>query len=161
MTDDLALELEALYRSGYGRFCNTLVAVTGSRELAREAVQEAFAQALASRARFRREGSLEAWVWTIAVRQGARLRARWGPLPRESLDATVDPERDPELAAAVRSLPPRRRLIVFLRYFGGLSYAEIAAVCGITEGTVGATLAKAHDALREELCGRANAGGRT
>ena len=30
----------------------------------------------------------------------------------------VDPERDPELAAALRRLPPRRRLIVFLRYFG-------------------------------------------
>jgi RNA polymerase sigma-70 factor (ECF subfamily) len=161
MTDDLALELEALYRSGYGRFCNTLVTVTGSRELAREAVQEAFAQALASRARFRREGSLEAWVWTIAVRQGARLRARSQALPRDSQGSTGEPERDPELAAAVRALPPRRRLIVFLRYFGGLSYAEIAAVCGISEGTVGATLAKAHDALRKELCGRAYAGGRT
>jgi RNA polymerase sigma factor (sigma-70 family) len=162
MDDDLARELEALYRSSYARLCNTLVTVTGSRERAREAVQEAFAQALAGRSQFRREGPLEAWVWRIALRAGARLRGRAETLPFDSLDPAIfDPERDPELAAAVRMLPPRRRLIVFLRYFGGLSYAEIALVCGISEGTVGAALARAHATLRDALCDPAGAGGRT
>ena len=50
--------------------------------------------------------------------------------------------------------------VVFLRYFGGLSYAEIALVCGIREGTVGAALARAHETLREELCDPAGTEGR-
>jgi RNA polymerase sigma factor (sigma-70 family) len=61
------------------------------------------------------------------------------------------PERDPELAAALRELPPRRRLIVFLRYFADLSYSEIAAVCEISEGTVAASLAQARADLLEAL----------
>jgi DNA-directed RNA polymerase specialized sigma24 family protein len=48
---------------------------------------------------------------------------------------------------------------VFLRYFGGLSYGEIAHACGISEGTVGAALARAHAALREELCNPTATGG--
>jgi RNA polymerase sigma factor (sigma-70 family) len=47
----------------------------------------------------------------------------------------------------VRALPPRRRLVVFLRYFADLSYAEIAVIAGVSEGTVAATLAQAHGEL--------------
>jgi DNA-directed RNA polymerase specialized sigma24 family protein len=48
-------------------------------------------------------------------------------------------------------LPPRRRLIVFLRYFADFSYADIASACDVSEGTVAATLAQAHQALAETL----------
>ena len=61
------------------------------------------------------------------------------------------PERDLDLDQALRRLPPRRRLLVFLRYFGGLSYAEIAAATGVAEGTVAATLAQAQEQLMREL----------
>ncbi len=63
----------------------------------------------------------------------------------------LEPERDPELAAAIRALAPRRRLIVFLRYFADLSYEQIAEACGVSEGTVAATLAQAHEALAERI----------
>jgi RNA polymerase sigma factor (sigma-70 family) len=63
----------------------------------------------------------------------------------------VDRDRDPELAAALRQLPPRRRLIVFLRYFADLSYAEIAEVCDVSPGTVAATLAQAKETLAAAL----------
>ena len=61
------------------------------------------------------------------------------------------PERDPDLDAALRALSPRRRLVVFLRYFAGLSYAEIAEATEIAEGTVAATLAQARDELVAQL----------
>ena len=42
--------------------------------------------------------------------------------------AFVDKNADPTFAAAVRELPPQRRMAIFLRYFADLSYAEIGAV---------------------------------
>jgi DNA-directed RNA polymerase specialized sigma24 family protein len=42
-------------------------------------------------------------------------------------------------------------MVVFLRYFADFSYAEIAEALEIAEGTVAASLAQAHGALREAL----------
>jgi len=65
--------------------------------------------------------------------------------------AFVDESRDLALAAAVRGLPPQRRLAIFLRYFADLSYADIGEVLGVSEGTVAATLSQAHRQLAEDL----------
>jgi RNA polymerase sigma-70 factor (ECF subfamily) len=89
-------------------------------------------------------------VWRIAYRLA--LRARASGLEELPDDLSIlDEHRDPALAAAIHSLPPRRRLVVFLRYFAGFSYAEIAEAMDISEGTVAATLAQAHAALHDEL----------
>lgn len=147
--------IEAVYRSRHSGFRNALATVTGSQESARDAVQEGFAIALAKRTQFR-GGSLEAWVWRIALRCAIHgRRAGLRSEPNDSLDAIdprlTAPERDPVLAEAIRSLPPRRRLMVFLRYFADLSYADIAEACDVSEGTVAATLAQAREALAREL----------
>lgn len=134
------------------RFRDGLATVTGSYESAHDAVQDAFAQALVQRRSFRGEGSLEGWVWRIAFRLALRLRsASTADLPADVSVDVVEPERDPALAGALRALPPRRRLIVFLHYFADLPYAEIARICGISEGTVAATLAQARSTLRGAL----------
>jgi DNA-directed RNA polymerase specialized sigma24 family protein len=99
-------------------------------------------------------GSLEGrWVWRIAIRTALEHR-----VGREvaSLNGALDPslveeERDPALAQALRRLSPRRRLMIFLRYYADLSYAQIADACSVTEGTVAATLAHARDDLLDAL----------
>jgi RNA polymerase sigma-70 factor (ECF subfamily) len=151
--DARARALEELYAERFVPFRNALATVTGSRESARDAVQEAFARALAQRHRYREEAPLAAWVWKIAFRVALEGRKRPHALSlRDSADpALLDPERDPELDDALRRLSPRRRLIVFLRYFGDFSYAEIAAACDVSEGTIAATLAQAHAELRVAL----------
>jgi RNA polymerase sigma factor (sigma-70 family) len=150
--DARAQAIEQLYRDRFAGYCDALTAVTGNRESARDAVQEAFARALRKRRRLSREESLAPWIWTIALRVAIDSRPRHRTTGPEIEDAGLpDPERDPELAAAIRSLPPRRRLIIFLRYFADFSYAEIAEACQVSEGTVAATLAQAHDALRAAL----------
>ena len=145
-------DLEALYRRRHGAFQVMLASVTGSVESARDVVQEAFAQALRDQSGIRGEGSLEGWVWRIAFRvaigsKGSRELAV-DELPEV---AFVDASGDPLLAAAVRELPPQRRVAIFLRYFADLSYAEIGDVLGIAEGTVAATLAQAHKQLEGRL----------
>ena len=146
-------EIEALYRTSYPRYRNALATITGSYDSARDAVQQAFAQAIAERAGFRHEGSLNAWVWKIALRQALALREEFAAADLNGAfdPDLVEPTSDPVLAAALRALPPRRRLVVFLRYFADLSYAEIADVLGISEGTVAATLHTARAALRDAL----------
>jgi RNA polymerase sigma-70 factor (ECF subfamily) len=107
---------------------------------------------LKQRASLREDASLEAWVWRIALRTALEQRGVAQAELNGSLDPRLpEPDRDPELAAALRALPPKRRLVVFLRYFADLSYADIAEVCEISEGTVAATLAQARESLREAL----------
>ena len=70
---------------------------------------------------------------------------------RSSRSATCATSAIPRLATAIRALPPRRRLIVFLHYFADLPYRDIAEVLAISEGTVAASLAQARAALLESL----------
>jgi RNA polymerase sigma factor (sigma-70 family) len=143
--------IEQLYRDRYDGFRDALTPIVRSREVARDVVQEAFACALRDSAKLRRDESLAAWVWQIAFRLAMRERGRRhdDELPH---DLTIlHPERDPVLAAAVRSLSPRRRLILFLRYYADFTYPEIAQSVGVAEGTVAATLAQAHAALLDLL----------
>jgi RNA polymerase sigma factor (sigma-70 family) len=150
-----AQAIEQVYRARYGGFRNALATVTGSHDSARDAVQEGFAIALAKRSQFR-GGSLEAWIWRISLSCALDGRRSARRLALNGAPERVDPQLpdaggDPELAAAVGALAPRQRLMVFLRYYADLSYAQIAEACGVSEGTVGAALAQARAVLLEAL----------
>jgi RNA polymerase sigma-70 factor (ECF subfamily) len=155
--EELEEELERLYRDCYPAFLALALAVVGNREGAHDAVQEGFARALRHRCSFRGESSLEAWVWRIVLH--AALDTRRGHPQEEPLQVWRDeiqaalpyPERDPELASALRRLPPRRRLILFLRYFADLSYEKIAQICEVSVGTVSASLVQARSELLAAL----------
>ena len=150
-------EIEQLYRDRYVGFRRTLATITGDHESAHDVVQEAFARALAQRRRFRNEAPLGAWVWKIAIRVALDQRSRDHRVLMDGILPDVhilEPSYDPELAEAIQHLPPRRRLIFFLRYFADLSYQEIAAVCEIGEGTVAAAIAQARSAVIDALGSR-------
>lgn len=148
-------ELERLYRRSYRRFVRVALAITRDEEAAAEAVQEAFTRAIRGRARFRGEGSLEAWVWRSVVNEAKRTVAR----PR--LDSTAAgleagngaADADAATRALIAALPDRQRLAVFLRYYADLDYQTIGEVLEIERGTVSATLHAAHRSLREAIEG--------
>ena len=146
--DETAAAIEELYRQRYGRFRNGVAPIAGSYDAAHDAVQEGFARALRSSGQYAGRGSLEGWVWRIVLRTALEQRRPGEPLSLDEVDpAFVEPERDFALTSAVQALPPRRRLVVFLRYFADLPYRTIADVLAIDEGTVAATLAQAKHAL--------------
>ncbi len=147
--------IELLYRERFARFEQVARAIAGDRELAREAVQDGFADALRAAGQFDRRGPLEAWVWRCVVNRAKRAR-------RPSLELLGEPPEHvggnglgngagSELRARIAALPERQRLAVFLRYYADLDYASIAEALDVEVGTVSATLSQAHRNLRAEL----------
>jgi len=150
--DEKADALEQLYRERYTIFRDVLAGIVGSHDLARDVVQEAFARALRERRRFRGEGSLEGWVWKIAVNVALKQRRSLVSAQELAAEPAADAgPSDPAVRHAVLALPPRRRLVIFLRYFADLSYREIAEIVRVSEGTVAATLSQAHRDLEKRF----------
>jgi RNA polymerase sigma-70 factor (sigma-E family) len=117
----------------------------GNDDQADDLVQEALVRAFARPRRVPGQGAAEAYVRAIMVNlfiDGARRQARWsrvapllqpGGLTPDPADQVSD--RDAMLTA-LRSLSPRQRACVVLRYYEDLPVADVAAVLGVAEGTV-------------------------
>jgi DNA-binding CsgD family transcriptional regulator len=54
-----------------------------------------------------------------------------------------------ELVDALKTLAPRQRAVLVLRYFHDLPASEVAEILGCTVGTVKSTTSRALDRLRE------------
>ncbi len=70
------------------------------------------------------------------------------PLPEEIAEHH---ELQATLAHAIQKLPPRLRLVVFLRYTQGLSFVEIGRVLNMPENTAKTYFQRARPLLRNEL----------
>jgi RNA polymerase sigma-70 factor (ECF subfamily) len=152
--DPQLAEIEELYRQRFGHFARVAAAITGDRDLALEAVQDAFAGTVRSRRRYRREGPLEALVWRAVVNDAIKAKARASrgqPADDGERRNGHEPLLPSELAPLIRLLPDRQRLALFLRYYADLDYRSIAEALEIEVGTVSATLSAAHTTLRRAL----------
>jgi len=144
-------EIQRIYEARQSGFVIAATALLRDREAAGDIVQEGFAQALVARGKWR-GGSAEAWIWKIVQRKALdqiRRQRDDVPLDREFDTRGLLSEDHSGLAEAVAALPPRRRAMVFLHYFADLAYPDIAKLCGVSDGTVAATLSQA----RAELSG--------
>lgn len=155
--------IEAVYRLRFRAFVKVAASVTGEASAA-DAVHNAFVRALRHRRSFRGESSLETWLWRLVTNAALDLRQRSedGMLEASGQADHFDQDRYQngsgaydELEAATRrailDLPPRQRLVVFLRYFADLDYRTIADVLEIRPGTVAATLHNAHQTIRRQV----------
>jgi RNA polymerase sigma factor (sigma-70 family) len=149
-------EIETLYRERFPVFVRGATALLRDGDAALEVVQDAFALALRHRRRFRREGTLEAWVWRVVLntardRLRASRRAASARPPLPDINVELLRSGEDELKELLLALPERQRAAIFLRYYADLSYAEIADALGVQPGTVAASLNKARDVLRGRL----------
>ncbi|HZP73764.1 MAG TPA: RNA polymerase sigma factor [Gaiellaceae bacterium] len=145
-------QIETLYRTRFPYYARVARGIIGDRERAVEAVQDAFVGLVRSRQSFRGDGPFEAWVWRAVVNAARKATQR----PLIEVGGIEDaryftPDGVSELAPLIAQLPQRQRLVVFLRYYADLDYCTIAAILEVEVGTVSATLAAAHSALRHKL----------
>ena len=146
------------YETRFSEYVRVATAIAGDPERGRDAVQDAFARAIAGCLAYRGDGPLEAWLWRAVTNAAHNQRRAAGPLvPAGAIEDEPCPEQAPvwsgdgPLREQLALLPERQRLVLFLRYYGDLSYREIGEVLGLRTGTVSATLAAAHGRLRERL----------
>ncbi|CAN5839060.1 sigma-70 family RNA polymerase sigma factor [soil metagenome] len=122
--------------------------ILGDRDLAQDATQDAFVNALGALHRFRGDASFRTWLLRIAV-NAARSLGRRQVRRREVTLVLAENEAGPGPDAATRveqsteatrvetvlaTLPTKQRMAVALRTQQGLSYAEIAAALDCSEG---------------------------
>lgn len=136
--------------------------ILGNSDDAADAVHDAFAKVLrAPEAYDSANGALKPWFLRVVRNRCIDLIRRRRPaddIVDELSDQAPGPDavleiaqRDRVLQQALRSLSSGQREIIVLRDYMDLSYAEIAEVQEIAQGTVMSRLHRARMALKEEL----------
>ena len=139
----------------------TAYLLTGDTATAEDVVQNALAKLYLAWDKVRDKGAVEAYARRTVVNEVNSLwRRAWKRHEVSVPDYTVVPETAaPDVNGStaaevwqwVRSLPPRQRAVVVLRYYEQLSEAEIADVLGVSAGTVKSQASRALDALRSRV----------
>ena len=127
-------------------------AVTGRNDLADDAAQDAFVNAIRSLDRFDRTRPFAPWIAKIAVNRArdllrAEQRREVGRLD-EMAQAPARADVTP-LLAAVAALPIEQREAVVLHHVLGFTLREVAEVLGVREGTAASRLGRGVAQLRE------------
>ncbi len=128
----------------------------GSRERAEDAAQETFVRAYFSLDRLKKRDSFFPWLFGIASRvakEGQRAEQRQRDLAQAVAERTSkhDFPDDYPLQQALSRLAEPYREVVLLRYYTGLSCAEVAEQLTIPVGTVTKRLSRAYAMLRKSL----------
>lgn len=148
---------EEWYRGHHPRLLAAVTVMTGDVDDAREVTAEAFSRALERWDAVSVMDNPAGWTYVVAANL---TRRRWLHRRRERFAAHDLPRSDPpipehrmDVYRALRALPDRARTAVVLRYFGGLTEAEVAGAMGVAVGTASATLAQARQRLSVLLAG--------
>jgi RNA polymerase sigma factor (sigma-70 family) len=163
--DETRVSFEALYRESRDDVYAYVAELLRDRSAAEEVTSQAFERAWRRRRQIdRRRGTPRAWLFGIArnaaldeLRRRSRLAA---PTTEEPAGAGGSaPARDPAeeaidrtmLREALDSLGGRDRELLALKFFAGLSNAEIASVIGTSETNAGTRIHRVIERLRRSF----------
>lgn len=155
------LNLEDLYRQHRMRMVRLAILLVDEPGTAEDVVQEAFTGLHRHWSGLRDEAAALGYLRTAVV-NGSRsvLRRRKtarGYVPPHQVNArsaeslAMLTAEHQAVVAALSKLPARQREVLVLRYYGGMSEAEIASATGVSRGTVKSSASRALDALQRIL----------
>lgn len=131
------------------------------RAAADDLAQDALARAWENRRSYQPGTNLKAWVAMITRNQfysDKRRSWRQQPLDQEVAERTLVAVSNPqatleldEVRRAMARLPEDQREALVLIGAGGLSYEEVAAICGVAVGTIKSRVSRARTRLAEIL----------
>jgi RNA polymerase sigma-70 factor (ECF subfamily) len=159
-------KIKRLYLSSADKLFAYLLSVCGNAGLAEDIVAETFLKALENAGRFDDNFNCKAWLFKVATNlmrnTFTRFLKRFLSFSNYRLDARVSGGATPEeiavkneefikLSAALRKLDRTDAQIIYLKYYESMSYAEIADILQIAEGTMASKLSRALRRLENEL----------
>lgn len=135
---------------------NVCMGIVSSPEDAEDAMQETFLAAYRALKKFRGDSKVSTWLYRIAVRECldiSRKRKRTSSLEEIIVEPYVEDGADDRakeslVRACLARLPDHYRTALVLRYYGGLSYEEIAAAMNSSAGRVKMMLHRARRAFQ-------------
>jgi len=146
------------YRAEFGRYA---VAAVGDRDLAQDAMQEAFIRAFRSLGSCRNPDRFGAWFFRILTNQCRNAVARRrdvagldgvDPPGGERADAALErQELGARLEAALARLTPEQREAFVMKHVDGRSYEEMAELLGVGTDALKMRVHRARDALRATM----------
>jgi RNA polymerase sigma-70 factor (ECF subfamily) len=153
-------DFEDLFRATFEPMVRSLAFACGDREVAADAVQDAFTRAYTRWRRISQYDDPAGWVRHVALNRlrdhfrkserGRRAVERLGG-QLTTAQAAPEPVEPSDLLARVASLPRQQRIAVSLFYVEQLSVLEVATAMGLTEGAVKYHLHAGRDRLRATL----------
>jgi DNA-directed RNA polymerase specialized sigma24 family protein len=133
MMDDRVAQLDALYRVEYAGMVRLAYTLLGSSAEAEETVQDSLIDVYRRWPEIRKPGAY--LRCTVVSRcRSALLRRRMRP--RESVGGPAVSAEAGELWDVLGRLSDEQRLVVVLRYYGGYTSSDIAAMIEMPAGTV-------------------------
>jgi RNA polymerase sigma-70 factor, ECF subfamily len=157
-------DFDETFRAHYDPIVRSLAVACGDREVAADAVQDAFTRAYVRWRRISRYEDPAGWVRHVALNRlrdhfrkserGVRAGERLGRQTPMSVAAPDEPhEPAAGLTAAVAELPRQQRIAVALFYVEQLSVREVADAMNLSEGAVKYHLHAARTRLHDEVEG--------
>lgn len=149
----VADSFEVFYRDRWHRIYRAVAVAVRDSDLAKEAVDEAMARAFERWHAVAKMSNPEGWVYRVAM-NWATSRLRRNRLRVREMEApavTYQPDPEPGVVAAVRSLPRRQRDVVIARCLLDMSEVDTAEALGIPVGTVKSRLSRGLARLKEAL----------
>lgn len=141
-------ELEGIFRTEAPKLWRSLLLSTGSRDVASDAVAEAFAQALR---RGERLSDPTRWIWRAGFRIAAGEMKRWRETPVLE-ESTYRMEEDMlDVLQALDKLSAHQRAAIVLADYVGYKHREIARILGSSTSAVGVHVHRARRRLRSLL----------
>jgi DNA-directed RNA polymerase specialized sigma24 family protein len=146
------VDLERVYREDGPRLQRAVLLFAGDRDVADDAVAEAFAQALVRGPELH---DAKRWVWRVAFRIAAgALQQRRMELtrPHVAVEPVIEtPDVPVALMAALAKLTPKQRGAVVLFHLGGYPTREVARILDSTAAAVTVHLSVGRKRLRDLL----------